>query len=42
MPLLVGKLLVTCPRSGEEVKVKKKCVACQDYKHTSFRGEIGS
>lgn len=38
MVLLTGKIVVKCPRSGEEVAVDKKCVECDDYKHLGLKG----
>lgn len=38
MGLLTGKLTVTCPKTGNEVDVRKDCVECSDYKHISWEG----
>jgi len=38
MVLLTSKIVVKCPRSGEEVAVHKKCVECGDYEYLSLRG----
>lgn len=38
MPLLTGKLRVTCPKTNSEVEVKSKCTECDSFKHISWQG----
>jgi len=38
MPLLSGKLLVKCPKTGNEVNVRVTCMECSHYRHTSWEG----
>lgn len=38
MPLLTGKLTITCPKTNNQVEVKKTCIDCKDFKHVSYQG----
>lgn len=36
--VLSGKVLVSCPRSKEDVNVRKKCARCDYFKHITWNG----
>lgn len=38
MTLLPGKLVVKCPKTDNEVNVRKDCVECKAFKHVSWEG----
>jgi len=38
--LLQGKIVVFCPKLGEEVSAKRYCLNCEHFSHVSFEGRF--
>ena len=38
--LLQGKIMVFCPKLGEEVSARRYCVGCEYFSHVSYEGML--
>lgn len=36
--MILGKIVVVCPKTGKEVVVHKDCVECSDFAHWGSQG----
>ena len=38
--LLQGKIVVFCPKLGEEVSARRYCIGCKYFSHVSYEGML--
>ena len=38
--LLQGKIMVLCPKLGEEVSARRYCIKCEHFSHVSYEGML--
>jgi len=38
--LLQGKIMVLCPKLGEEVSARRYCIGCKYFSHVSYEGML--